>query len=179
MTCPQKRAIIKEKNAQLLKKYKIEKVFTNGDYEPYALQRDAGIQKLLAAHGASLHSYKDQVIFEKDEVVKDDGKPYTVFTPYSRRWKAALTDFYLKSYPVKKYLANLLQQKPVTIPSLKSMGFIPVDTPFPSAQLNTELVKKYNFQNTNKFLQQKLLHIITQEINWLVSLDSTKKFLTK
>ena len=85
--------------AQLLKKYKIEKVFTNGDYEPYALQRDAGIQKLLAAQGASFHSYKDQVIFEKDEVVKDDGKPYTVFTPYSRRWKAALTDFYLQSYP--------------------------------------------------------------------------------
>ena len=132
--------------AQLLKKYKIEKVFTNGDYEPYALQRDAGIQELLVANGASLHIYKDQVIFEKDEVVKDDGKPYTVFTPYSRRWKAALTDFYLKSYPVKKYLANFLQQKPVAIPSLKSMGFIPVDTPFPPAQLNTELVKKYKEQ---------------------------------
>lgn len=132
--------------AQLLKKYKIEKVFTNGDYEPYALQRDAAIQKLLALHGASFHSYKDQVIFEKDEVVKDDGKPYTVFTPYSRRWKAALNDFYLKPYPVKKYLGNFFKHEPVDIPSLESMGFIPVDKPFPSKQLNTELVKKYKEQ---------------------------------
>ena len=132
--------------AQLLKKYKIGKVFTNGDYEPYALQRDAAIQKLLAAHGASFHSYKDQVIFEKEEVVKDDGKPYTVFTPYSRRWKAALNDFYLKPYPVKKYLGNFFKQKPVPIPPLESMGFIPVDKPFPSKQLNTELVKKYKEQ---------------------------------
>lgn len=132
--------------AQLVKKYKIEKVFINGDYEPYAGQRDAAIQQLLTAHDASLHSYKDQVIFEKDEVVKDDGKPYTVFTPYSRRWKAALTGFYLKPYPVKKYTDNFFKQKPLAIPSLESMGFTAAEKPFPSKQLNTELVKKYREQ---------------------------------
>jgi deoxyribodipyrimidine photo-lyase len=69
----------------LLAKYKIEKVFTNHDYEPYALEREKIITDLLNSNGASLQTYKDQVILEKDEVVKDDGKPYTVFTPYSRK----------------------------------------------------------------------------------------------
>ncbi|MEO5682973.1 MAG: deoxyribodipyrimidine photo-lyase [Chitinophagaceae bacterium] len=131
---------------QLMKKYKIEKVFANADYEPYAIQRDAAIEKLLVAKGASLHLYKDQVIFEKGEVSKDDGKPYTVFTPYSRRWKAALNEFFLKPYPVKKYMANFFKQKPVALPSLNSMGFVSVDKPFPSQQLDTELVKKYKEQ---------------------------------
>jgi len=86
---------------QLVKKYSINKVFTNHDYEPYAQQRDAAIQQQLNDAGVSFHRYKDQVIFEKDEVLKDDGKPYTVFTPYSRKWKAKLNDFYLKSYQVE------------------------------------------------------------------------------
>ena len=131
---------------QLLKKYKIEKVFINCDYEPYAAEREAAMQKLLAAHHAGLQSYKDQVIFEKEEVMKDDGKPYTVFTPYSKKWKAALTDFYLKSYPVKKYFSNFFKQDAVKIPSLKSMGFEAVDKPFPSQQLNKELIQKYTAQ---------------------------------
>ena len=131
---------------QLLKKYTFEKVFVNSDYEPYAVQRDAAIQQLLSAHQASLQSCKDQVIFEKAEVMKDDGNPYTVFTPYSRKWKAALTEFYFKSYPVKKYFSNLFKQSPVKIPSLQQMGFTAVDKPFPSQQLNTALVKKYGEQ---------------------------------
>jgi deoxyribodipyrimidine photo-lyase len=131
---------------QLLKKYRIKKVFTNSDYEPYAIQRDADIEKLLQASGASLHSYKDQVIFEKEEILKDDGKPYTVFTPYSKRWKATLNNFYLQGYPVKKYFLNFFRQQPFKIPSLKSMGFKPVDKPFPSQQLDTELIRKYKEQ---------------------------------
>ena len=142
-----------EAYTQLLKKYKIEKVFTNTDYEPYAIERDIAIQKLLQTNGATLHSYKDQVIFEKDEVMKDDGKPYTVFTPYSRRWKAALNDFYLNPYPTKKYFHNFFKQEPVVIPSLKSMGFTAVDKPFPSQQLNTELIKKYSAQRDYPAIQ--------------------------
>jgi deoxyribodipyrimidine photo-lyase len=130
----------------LLKKYKVEKVFTNTDYEPYAIERDAAIQKLLQTMGASLHSYKDQVIFEKEEVVKDDGKPYTVFTPYSKKWKAALHEFYLKSYPAKKYFSNFFKQKQVAVPSLENIGFIAIDKPFPAQQLNPALIKKYKEQ---------------------------------
>jgi len=131
---------------QLLKKYNIEKVFTNTDYEPYACERDAAVEKLLSRHGASFQSYKDHVIFEKAEIVKDDGKPYTVFTAYSRRWKAALTGFCLKSYPIKKYSANLFKQDPLKIPSLKNMGFEPVNKAFPSCSPDTGLIKKYGEQ---------------------------------
>ena len=88
----------------------VEKVFTNHDYEPYAKERDAAIEKLLKETGAGFHTFKDQVILEKDEVLKDDGKPYTIFTPYSRKWKAVLTEFHLKPYPNKKYFKNFYKQ---------------------------------------------------------------------
>lgn len=127
----------------LLEKYSVEKVFTNHDYEPYALEREAAVEKLLGDHGASLHTCKDQVIFEKDEVVKDDGKPYTVFTPYSKKWKARLTEFYLKPFPTEKYFGHFYKQPPVTIPSLESMGFCRVDKPFPSRQLQEDVIARY------------------------------------
>jgi deoxyribodipyrimidine photo-lyase len=137
----------------LSKKYKIEKVFVNTDYEPYASRRDRSIEELLQQHGSSLHRYKDQVIFEKDEVLKDDNKPYTVFTPYSRRWKATLSNFFLKSYPVEKYFSNFFQQPAMTIPALKTIGFKSVDKPFPSKLLNEELIKKYTTQRDYPAIQ--------------------------
>jgi len=130
----------------LLGKYKIEKVFTNHDYEPYALQREKAISNLLNSNGASLHTYKDQVLLEKNEVLKDDGTAYTIFTPYSRKWKAVLTDFHLKKFPTEKYVSNFYKQPPASIPSLASMGFKIVDEPFPSKDLDIELVKKYREQ---------------------------------
>src|SRR5688572_10987471 len=92
--------------AQLIKEYAITDVYTNHDYEPYARKRDGDIEKMLKENNISFHTYKDQVIFEKGEVLKDDGKPYTVFTPYSKKWKAALNDLSLSAYRVKKYSAN-------------------------------------------------------------------------
>lgn len=130
----------------LAKKYTIEKVFTNHDYEPYALDREKLIEDLLHQHGATLHTYKDQVLLEKDEVLKDDGKPYTVFTPYSRKWKLILNEFHLKAYPTEKYFHNFYKQPASPIPSLKEMGFNEVDKPFPAKSLNKELVRKYGEQ---------------------------------
>ena len=132
--------------ADLLDKYKIEKVFTNHDYEPYAKERDLSIDELLQANGASLHTFKDQVIFEKDEVIKDDGKPYTVFTPYSRKWKATLKDFHVQTYPTEKYFNNFYPQLPQSIPSLQAMGFRNIVLPFPSIKLNEQLVIEYQEQ---------------------------------
>lgn len=128
---------------KLLAKYTIETVFANHDYEPYAFERETAIVKLLKEHHSSLLTYKDQVLLEKAEVVKDDGKPYTVFTPYSRKWKSVLTDAHLMPYPTKKYFKNFFQQTPRKIPSLTSMGFVAVDKPFPSKALKEELIKKY------------------------------------
>ncbi len=129
--------------SMLLQKYTIEKVFVNRDYEPYATERDAAITKLLTKRNASLYPYKDQVILERDEVLKDDGKPYTVFTPYSRRWHAVQTDFHLKSFPTKKYFSNFFKQAAQEIPSLQSMGFVAVGVPFPSAKINEAVISNY------------------------------------
>ncbi len=132
----------------LLQKYTIEKVFSNHDYEQYAIDRDSEVEGLLKTHGALFETHKDQVIFEKDEVLKEDGKPYTVFTPYSRKWKATLQAFHLKAYPTEKYFSNFYKQDKVVIPSLECMEFKSVAKPFPSKQLKEDTVKKYS-QNRN------------------------------
>lgn len=131
---------------ELLSAYAIQEVYTNHDYEPYAGERDKLVQKKLADAGVPFHPYKDQVIFEKGEVLKDDGKPYTVFTPYSRKWKALLTEFYTKPYPVKKYRKQFFKQPEKKILSLASIGFKPSGLPFPSKNWKEEIIKKYKEQ---------------------------------
>lgn len=128
---------------QLAEKYTIETVFTNHDYEPYAKERDAEIKTILQAGGTKFQTYKDQVVFEKTELVKIDGKPYSVFSPYSRNWLATLNDFYVKAYPTEKYFNNFFKQPPAETPTLASMGFKKLDRPFPSRDLETELIRKY------------------------------------
>ena len=131
---------------QLLKDYTIQNVYANHDYEPYAKVRDAEVKDLLNTNGIPFNTYKDQVIFEKDEVVKDDGKPYTVFTPYSRKWKAFQNDFYLSSYPVKKYFSNFFKQGSKKIPSLELMNFKKTGQKFPSNKFKSEIIKRYKAQ---------------------------------
>ncbi|MGE6220226.1 cryptochrome/photolyase family protein [Nubsella zeaxanthinifaciens] len=124
---------------EVLKEYQVSKVFTNHDYEPYAKQRDEEIAKLLKKENASFNTFKDQVIFEKDEVQKADGKPYTVFTPYYKQWSQKLNAFYLKSYPTEKYFKNLYQTKAIAFPSLSSIGFQASDVKFPSSNFKSHL----------------------------------------
>ena len=138
----------KEVYQNLLTQYSIETVFTNHDYEPYAQERDAEIAALLKEHGVGFKTYKDQVIFEKSEVVKDDGKPYTVFSPYARKWRAARNDFYLKAYPTEQYFSNFYRHTPKTVPSLVSMGFQSGDFSFPSKQLQEAIIRHYG-ENRN------------------------------
>lgn len=128
---------------QLINNYTIQKVFTNHDYEPYAKERDSSIMEMLKSNNISFQSYKDQVIFERNEILKDNQEPYTVFTPYSRKWKAALNDFYLSSYPTEKYAKHFYRAQPQAIPTLASMGFKEITFPFPSKDLQHEIVKKY------------------------------------
>ncbi len=132
--------------SDLLNEYAIEKVFTNHDYEPYALERDTAIEKLLSANGASYQSFKDQVLLEKDEVLKDDGKPYTVFTPYARKWKAVLTEFHLKAYSCKKYFSNFFKLTEKKIPSLEEMGFIGAGQSFPGKEWQGAVIRNYKDQ---------------------------------
>ena len=91
-------------------------------------------------------TYKDQVIFEKEEVLKDDGKPYTIFTPYSKKWKSILNKFYLKSYPTEKYFNNLIRVQPLPHPSLKDIGFIKTTSAFPERVVKSSVIEKYDKQ---------------------------------
>lgn len=119
-------------------------VFTNRDYEPYARKRDLDIFEALKNCGIAFIGAKDHVIFEKDEVLKNDGGPYTVFTPYSRKWKAALDDFYLKSYPTEKYFASLSKQQQPDCISLETMGFSSEQhVEFPAKEFPAQIIKDY------------------------------------
>ncbi len=103
---------------------KVEAVFCNHDYEPNAIARDAEVAKKLAQSNVQFHTFKDQVIFEKDEVLTLNNKPYTVFTPYKNAHLKKLNDFYLKPYPVDLYVKNLAHTNPTDLMSLEEMGFV-------------------------------------------------------
>ena len=131
---------------ELAKEYVINSVYANHDYEPYANERDNGIKELLLKNNIEFKTYKDQCIFEKNEVIKDDGKPYTVFTPYSRKWKLRLTDFHVKPYPNKKYFVNFIKTKVFEIPTLKDLGFEKSGLEFPSTTISKSVVTNYKEQ---------------------------------
>ncbi len=121
-------------------------VYFNNDYEPYALQRDQEIQLSLNNLKIEFIGNKDHVIFEKNEVLKDDGKPYTIFTPYSRKWKANLKEEDLREYSIEKYSRNLaqIQQKEALI-TLEEMGFeSKVLHDFPDRIAKKEILKNYH-----------------------------------
>ena len=130
----------------LLEHFNVDQVFTNHDYEPYALERDKQVNDLLTRKGASFQTYKDQVIFEKSEVVKDDGKPYTVFTPYSRKWKAVLNGIKLPSFPSQQLIDAFYRQPARPFISLQELGFAASGIEFPPAVVRDELIGKYSEQ---------------------------------
>ncbi len=101
----------------------IHAVFTNRDYEPNAVARDAEVAAQLANNNIDFHDFKDHVIFEKDEVLSLSNKPYSVFTPYKNAHLKKLDDFYLKPYPVDSYIQNLAKITPTDLISLERMGF--------------------------------------------------------
>ena len=126
---------------ELIKKYTITCVYTNHDYEPQAIERDLAVETYLKSKGIGFKSYKDQCVFEKNEVTKDDGKPYTIFTPYSNKWKKTLKKFHYKSYPTEKYFSSLSGINTSPIPALENMGFHKTDLIFvnPDAPKSTLL----------------------------------------
>ncbi len=136
----------------LLGEYDIAAVYTNRDYEPTAIARDAAIATLLGGKGIPLHTYKDQVIFEGDEVLKDDGKPYTVFTPYSKKWRAKLESgrtaggesYFFKPYPTEKYFAHLLPTAPVPLLSLQDIGFQRSKIAIPGKAVASGIIRAYD-----------------------------------
>ncbi|WP_179339504.1 cryptochrome/photolyase family protein [Winogradskyella ludwigii] len=108
---------------QLVQDYDIETVFTNHDYEPYATERDTEIKTLLGDNNIEFKTYKDQVIFEKSEIVKKDGKPYMVYTPYMRKWKEKFRTIDLEIFYTNSYLSNLIEHSRLPNLTLSDIGF--------------------------------------------------------
>jgi len=129
----------------LLQDYTIEAVYTNHDYEPYAKKRDSQIKELLAQKDIPFKTFKDQVIFEKEEVVKDDGDPYVVYTPYMRKWKGNFNlSIHLVEYDTLSDLRkNLYQTKSLPQLSLEDMGFEESAIKVPDFTVSSELIQKY------------------------------------
>lgn len=128
---------------ELLEEYDIGAVYTNRDYEPYAQERDKAVYELLQKHDIPFKGSKDHVIFEKKEVVKDDGDPYVVFTPYSKKWLAAYKENPPKINSSALRFQNFYNTKLLPFPTLSDLGFEETDTDFPSMDLNESLLNEY------------------------------------
>ncbi|WP_088341007.1 cryptochrome/photolyase family protein [Robiginitalea sediminis] len=134
----------KEVFQQIIAEFPVAGVYANTDYEPYARERDAEIEKLLQGEQIQLQTFKDQVIFEKNEVVKDDGDPYVVYTPFMKKWKSRFQD----EHPPLNYDSETGWDK--ILPggedqqlSLEEMGFRESGIQVPEFDMGRKLVDQY------------------------------------
>jgi deoxyribodipyrimidine photo-lyase len=137
---------------ELQEKYTIETVFTNHDYEPYGIQRDLEIEKNLSSNQINLKTFKDQVIFEKNEIVKKDGSAYKVYTPFSKKWIEAYQFKGLQFFPSEQNLNNFIKSKNESILTLKEIGFTASSIKVKSYKVSTKLINAY--EETRNFPAQ-------------------------
>ena len=129
---------------KITQKFSVKAVYVNHDYEPSAIERDDKIAKYLQSKNIAFHSFKDQVIFEKKEVMKSDGTPYTMFTPFSKIWKQQLQLHPITHFESEKLEHNFTKITPQHFPSLEEIGFEKSDLIYPEATWNEDLIKKYH-----------------------------------
>ena len=130
---------------QLMEEYSIDSVYVNHDYEPYATKRDAEIQEVFSAEGIPMKTFKDQVIFEKSEVVKDDNTPYVVYTPYMKRWRAKFSpQEHLVQYDTD--IENYVMDTNIPFLSLQDIGFSSSEIPALEPNISSELISNYGQQ---------------------------------
>lgn len=127
---------------ELNENYEIESIYCNRDYEPQAIKRDDEIKDFLQSKGIDFLDFKDQVIFEKSEIVKADETPYTVFTPYSKKWKTALQKENYTSF--KMNFKNLINIPNTEIHTLKEIRFKSTDIQFQSPKLDSKITNNYD-----------------------------------
>ncbi len=129
---------------KLVEKGGLKAVYLNRDYEPYAKERDGKLAKYFEDQHIDFHTYKDQVIFEKREILTQQDSPYSVFTPYSKNWKSSLNPDNLRSYDTESLFHNFLKDNSGSIPSLEEMGFSPTDIYIPPMEPNKDIIKEYH-----------------------------------
>ncbi|WP_250432437.1 cryptochrome/photolyase family protein [Hanstruepera flava] len=137
----------------LVKEYKVETVYTNHDYEPYAIKRDQDIANFLASQNIEFKTFKDQVIFEKDEIVKQDGNPYQVYTPYMKTWKSTFNAGSLKIFYTNKYLENVVKHSRLPNLTLSDIGFKKSNQEIADYDVTPTLIQEY--KNKRNFPSKK------------------------
>ena len=133
----------KEVFRSLMKNYTIVKVFTNHDYEPYAIKRDLDIKEVVSSSKIDFQTYKDQVIFERNEITKKDGKPYVVYTPYSRKWLEKYETDKPENYPSEDLLDRLYKKTKSETLTLSDIGFIKTNIPIKNYIFNSRIINEY------------------------------------
>lgn len=128
----------------LIAEYDVQSIYTNRDYEPYARKRDGEIAQTLKLSNIEFKTFKDQVIFEKNEVVKDNGEPYVVYTPYMRKWKQKFqSDEPVMLYDSKSLLNRMLKKTDLPNLELEEIGFKRSDIQVPAYEISTLLLNSY------------------------------------
>lgn len=125
----------------LLKKLNISAVYTNEDYEPYAKERDKQIKNLLENHGIAFHTFKDQVIFNPEEILKESGAPFQIYSPYARKWLEKLPDK-VPFYDSESLLHHALKFVPESL-ALKAIGFETAESTYYPIKLEQDFLKNY------------------------------------
>ena len=128
---------------QILRTWPVAAVYTNQDYEPYARERDETIRKWLQTQSVAFNTYKDHVLFEKNEVVKEGGGPYGVYTPYMRKWKQVYSQTTLATYATAAKLTNLIKQTPLPDVTLAGIGFTRSAIAVPAYRLDSGILQNY------------------------------------
>ena len=128
---------------QLVKDYSLDSVFVNHDYEPYARDRDDSVAAILATQGIAFKTFRDQVIFERNQVVKDNGEPYHIFTPYSRKWRSLLKPEDTRSFSIKKLSGAFHKAVQIQFPQLEEMGFVAGGS-FTDPSPDKEIIRHYD-----------------------------------
>lgn len=127
----------------LVNEFHINSVFTNADYEPYGIGRDAAVRAFLESKSIGFKSFNDHVIFEPGTILKPDNTPYTVFTPYSKKWKTHLGNAPIESFPSEKKLDALLKTFTFAFPKLAEIGFAQSNISIPEPDISEQLIIGY------------------------------------
>ncbi|GHA61606.1 cryptochrome/photolyase family protein [Pontibacter akesuensis] len=130
--------------SELLNKYEVEGIYTNRDYEPYAQERDKAMAELAQQHQVEFSTFKDQVIFEKSEIMTQSGTPYKVYTPYKNAWKKAFTSEMAAPYTCREYFRQLLPHFKTNLPTLQEIGFTRSKIEVPPHDLSPETLSAYH-----------------------------------
>ena len=142
---------------KLVQENNIESVYSNHDYEPYARKRDLEIFKILKNSDIGFNTYKDQVIFEKSEVVKEDNAPYVVYTPYSKKWKQNFNKEYLNSFKSEDFVNNISNHS-YPFMTLKDIGFETSKIKVATFDVSPKLISNYEqIRNFPALAQTSLL----------------------